>query len=81
MNKRGSGGGEGEGGHGAASGASSGHRRKRGSEGGEAEGKLRIHLKRSCTDKRVAHQGGADLGLTTDGEQRHVPTMLPLYCL
>lgn len=54
----------GGGGHGAAGGASS-----RGGKGeGGAEGKLRIHLKRSCTDRKVV-QGNTELGLTTDGEE------------
>lgn len=57
-------GGFGGGGHGAAGGASSG----RGGDGGrDGEGKLRIHLKRSCTDRKLV-QGETDLGLTTDGE-------------
>ncbi|CAM9348499.1 unnamed protein product [Ectocarpus sp. 8 AP-2014] len=47
----------GGGGHGAAGGASS--RR-------DGEGKLRIHLKRSCTDKKLVQGHTAALGLTTD---------------
>lgn len=64
-------GGSGAGGHGAAGGASSrrdggGHRRD--DHGRDGEGKLRIHLKRSCTDKKLVPQGNTELGLTTDGE-------------
>lgn len=50
------------GGHGAAGGASA-----HGAKEEEGEGKLRIHLKRSCTDRKVV-QGNTELGLTTDGE-------------
>lgn len=66
MKKRGAGGE----GHGAAGGASAGRRdRDRDGDGGggEGEGKLRIHLKRSCTDRKVV-PGNTKLGLTTDGE-------------
>ncbi|CAM9608387.1 unnamed protein product [Laminaria digitata] len=56
-------------GHGTAAGASSAGRRDRdgdgGGGGGEGEGKLRIHLKRSCTDRKVV-PGNTKLGLTTD---------------
>lgn len=58
MQNRGLGGG----GHGAAGGASLGAGRR-----SEGEGKLRIHLKRSCTDRKLV-QGNTELGLTTDGE-------------
>lgn len=67
-------GGFGGGGHGAAGGASSGRSggggdggRDGGDHGPDGEGKLRIHLKRSCTDRKLV-QGETDLGLTTDGE-------------
>lgn len=56
MKRRGGNGGGG--GHGAAGGASSGR---------DGEGKLRIHLKRSCTDRKLVQRDTA-LGLTTDGE-------------
>lgn len=64
-------GGSGGGGHGAAGGASS--RRDGGGydgdgHGRDGEGKLRIHLKRSCTDRKVVPEGGTELALTTDGE-------------
>lgn len=67
--KRVSGGGD----HGAAGGASSHRDAGRGAhgrddQGHDGEGKLRIHLKRSCTDRKVVPQGDAGLGLTTDGE-------------
>lgn len=67
-------GGSGGGGHGAAGGASSrrdggGHDRDRDGHGHDGDGKLRIHLKRSCTDRKLVEpQGGTELGLTTDGE-------------
>ncbi|CAM9881478.1 unnamed protein product [Ascophyllum nodosum] len=71
MKRRGSGGVGGGSGHGPSSGASSGRRRKREEDGeGETEGKLRIHLKRSCTNKRMMTQGNADLALTTDDWQK-----------
>lgn len=58
-------------GHGAAGGASlsrgGGDGHDRGDHGRDGEGKLRIHLKRSCTDKKLV-QGETGLGLTTDGE-------------
>lgn len=67
--------GPGGGGHGAAGGASSrrgdrdgeGRGGREGNDGRDGEGKLRIHLKRSCTDRKVV-QGETELGLTTDGE-------------
>lgn len=66
MKKRGGGSAGGHGhGHGAPSSGRDGHGR-----GGDGEGKLRIHLKRSCTDRKlVQQQGDAELGLTTDGEE------------
>ncbi|CAN0334981.1 unnamed protein product [Pylaiella littoralis] len=66
------------GGHGAAGGASSSGRRgggggdghDRGDHGGrDGEGKLRIHLKRSCTERKLV-QGDTGLGLTTDDWQK-----------
>lgn len=68
MKKRGAGGE----GHGAAGGASAAGWRDRDGDGGggEGEGKLRIHLKRSCTDRKVV-PGNTKLGLTTDGEIIH----------
>lgn len=66
-------GGSGGGGHGAAGGASSGRDggdgRDRGDHFRDGEEKLRIHLKRSCTDRKLV-QGETDLGLTTDGEDK-----------
>lgn len=76
MKKRGAGGG----GHGAAAGASAGRRGGDGDGGGgEGEGKLRIHLKRSCTDRKVV-PGNTKLGLTTDGEIIHTAcTFIQVY--
>lgn len=52
----------GSGSHGAATGSRS---EEKGED--EVEGKLRIHLKRSCTERKVV-QGDTARGLTTDGE-------------
>eukprot|EP00903_Cladosiphon_okamuranus_P015677 g14475.t1 len=60
-------GGSGGGGHGAAGGAS---RRDGGSHDRDGEGKLRIHLKRSCTDRKVVPPADTGLGLTTDDWQK-----------
>lgn len=61
MKRRGRGGGIGGG-----SGEGGGHSNGSGSKEGEV--RLRIHLKRSCTDRKLVPQENTGLGLTTDGE-------------
>lgn len=70
MKKRG-GGSAGRHGHGHGNGGAPASGRDDPGHGGDGEGKLRIHLKRSCTDRKlVQQQGDAELGLTTDGEEK-----------
>lgn len=40
-----------------------------GADGGERETRVRIHLKRSCTDRKLVPQETTRLGLTTDGKK------------
>lgn len=50
---------------GSGKGSSSGHG---GADGKEGEVRLRIHLKRSCTNRKLVPQENSGLNLTTDGE-------------